>query len=248
MVRSCGTAFAVLGAALFTAACSSSSVAPSRAAQAQNRRDPVSPSRSAPASRPAASVPGGAPAVARAVPAVRPASSAPVSRCALAPTPAPAPVREATVAVRAINATCPVLVGTPVDPAITTRWKGATIAFSSTTARLMWETDPSRYSANVSGLSGSAGDAEAAFAKLAPAAGPAAASGTIVSVSPGPTTRVVSGAAAASPGVAAPRATPAVAPVAAAMHAAPVAVPATKSADGEECEECPGGVCRVPGR
>lgn len=244
MVRSCGTAFAVLGTALFTAACSSSArsaASPSSPAQAKApsvRHDPLSvrtPARTtasvAPATRPT-------PAGLQAAPAARP--STPISRCALAPAPSPAP-REATVAVRAINATCPVLVGTPVDPTITTRWKGSTIAFSSTTARLMWETDPSRYSANVAGLSGSAGDSEAAFAKLAPAAGPAAASGMIVPTSPAVGARVVSGAAVASPVVAsapAPKPAPAV--------AVPAAAPA--HADGEECEECPGGVCRVPGR
>jgi hypothetical protein len=255
MVRSSGTVFAVLGAALFTAACSSSSSASSAGqvltqmpSQAQKGRDPLAMRRPAAARTPARTT---APAaVARASsPAPRSApvsrgtttASAP-SRCALAPTPAPAP-RTESFAMRSVNGTCPVLIGTPVDPSITTRWKGSTIAFSSTTARLMWETDPARYSANVAGLSGSAGDSAPAFARMAPAAGPAAASGTIVTTNPAPgASRVLSGASVASPAVAPAH----VAAQKPAVVAGPAAAPAAHADD--ECEDCPGGVCRVPGR
>jgi hypothetical protein len=240
MTRSCVTVFAAAGAAVLSAACSSS-VAP-KAPTSTVRRDPVSMPRTAQRRPQTANT-----TVARTTPrTVAPAPT--TSRCALAPAPAPAPTaatRPPTATTRAMNATCPVLVGNPVDPMITTRWKGSTVAFSSTTARLMWETDPSRYSANVGGISGSAGDAGApTIVRLAPAAAPAAASGTIVTTTPSSATAARMGAGGASPVVSAP------API---FHAPPaakpviVAAPAAPAAE-EECDECAGGVCRVPGR
>jgi hypothetical protein len=148
----------------------------------------------------------------------------------VAPRPAPAPTRAvaapcgaparpvAGATPRSVNATCPVLVGNPVKPDITTTWNGRTVAFCSTTARLMWEADPSRFSANLPGVSGTSADvARAPAAALAARPAPAATSSTLLPV----------------------RRVPATGPIAPA--------PATGlGGDDEEC--CPGGVCRIPGR
>src|SRR5213075_2676854 len=132
MVRSCGSVFAVLGTAVLTVACSSSHAAPAAGAkagaQAQTRHDPLTTHRAA-ESRPAPATGSAAAPVARTT-APRSTPAVAQSRAVLAPTPsfaapAPAPVaaKPATAAIRAINTTCPVLIGSPVDPTITTRWQ-----------------------------------------------------------------------------------------------------------------------------
>ena len=141
------------------------------------------------------------------------------------------------------NATCPVLVGNPVDSRITSSWGGYTIAFSSSTAKLMWDADPSRYAGNLPGASGSA-----AYAAARPVA-----VGEPARVLPPPSAaRVLPPVAARTAPAPFLTARPAV--VAKPMPAAVVAPTNVGSPDGEpspadgECEDCPGGVCRVPGR
>ena len=123
------------------------------------------------------------PAPARIVPMPSPSAPAPVfarapSPAAAAPAPvfqpvaaAPAPVLAGSPALpgtsssRSVNATCPVMLGNPVDPAVTAVYQGRVIAFSDYTARWKWNTDPDRYAVNLPRMaSGSSSDTIPVFA------------------------------------------------------------------------------------
>jgi len=102
------------------------------------------------------------------------APSAPASPLPVAPAPqpvaaAPSPVfapsgfEPATAGFgasgRPVNATCPVMLGNPVDPAVTAVFQGRVIAFSDYTARWKWNTEPERYAVNLPrSASGSSSD------------------------------------------------------------------------------------------
>ena len=151
----------------------------------------------------------------------------------------PAPLARAGSA--SYNATCPVLVGNPISTRYTSEWKSRTIAFSSATAKMMWDADPARYAGNLPGRSGSAGD------ELVRPAAPVVATAPMTQMAPvtpmAPMTPALPRAAAIRPAaMAKPMPAAVLAP-----RAAAVPVIEQPSADGE-CEDCPGGVCRVPGR
>ena len=149
------------------------------------------------------------------------------------------------------NATCPVLLGNPVDPRINSDWNGHVIAFSSTTAKLMWDADPSRYASNLTGVydssdpKGSWGSSSDAIARpLAVAPSAPSAPHPVLAVAPAPAgVRVV-----ATPPCAAP--VRAAAPAPCGSKPAPVIVQPSpcEPVIGGECDECPGGNCRIPGR
>lgn len=189
-----------------------------------------------------------------------------------------------------INATCPVMLGNPVDPKVTADWKGATIAFCDANARATWTADPARYAGNLPRISGSGGDGVlappvarrrtpstarvvAAIPKAppvaaigspdgssagAPVALPVAASAGLAMGSPdgaplalpkavAPVARPAAPAVVAKPAAAKPPATK-LAPIGPVkVPVAPAAVPPLGDDHGEDCEDCPGGVCRVPG-
>lgn len=179
-----------------------------------------------------------------------------------------------------VNATCPVMLGNPVDPTVTAAWKGVTVAFCDPSARTAWLADPARYAGNLPRLSGSGGAAPVARRRAVPssarlvaaAAKPAAPTGAAIgspdgalpaprrtvvppevfSGSPDGALAVVPAAAPAPRKPSAPAAKPAPAKVPAlGAGTSPVTPPATPAIEvpGEhgEDEECPGGVCRVPG-
>jgi hypothetical protein len=170
-----------------------------------------------------------------------PASPPARTVAAVSPAPLAPPAR------RSLNATCPVLVGNPVDPQITTQWNGRTVAFCSPSARVMWEADPSRYASNLPPTTSTASllgtSSLPAAAAIAPAARPVAP--VVRAAAPAPLAPAVL---ATTPPcrVPAPAAnvvklsSPGSASSIGGAHAAP-------SLDGE-CDECPGGVCRIPGR
>ena len=190
-----------------------------------------------------------------------------------------------------INATCPVMLGNPVDPKVTVEWKGALVAFCDANARATWAADPARYAGNLPRISGSGGDGAlaapvarrrtpstarvvAAIPKAPPVAAigspdgsamplPVAAPAAFAMGSPDgaalplPAAPVARPVAAPKPIAVAPAAVkPAVKPAAPKLApvlpgktpvAPPAAVPVVGDDHGEDCEDCPGGVCRVPG-
>ncbi len=191
-----------------------------------------------------------------------------------------------------INATCPVMLGNPVDPKVTAEWKGAIVAFCDANARSTWSADPARYAGNlprISGLSGSGSDGAlaapvarrrtpsaarvvAAIPKAPPVAAIGSPDGSTAGV-PMPVAAPAAFAMGSPDGVALPLA-PVAKPVVVAPAPKPVvgkpvagkqlapkvtpilpgktpvtppAVPVVGDDHGEDCEDCPGGVCRVPG-
>lgn len=194
-------------------------------------------------------------------PAGRPFRAAPIRTASATPAPAPAPVAAPAPASTAsaapvasapcVNATCPVLVGNPVNPGVTTSWNGKTVGFCCAACRAKFEASPARFVANLPGGSGSASD---------PAKAPTVSRAAPVSraVPPPVRTSVARIVAPESSDVAlkamfVPAAV--VAPVsvpAAKATVAPIVIPQFGSGDpyGEDCEgegECVGGSCRVPG-
>ena len=176
-----------------------------------------------------------------------------------------------------INATCPVLVGTPVDPAIRTLWQGRVVAFADAASLARWESSPLTFVGNLPRGSGSAGDAfllstarvvaaapanpaVPARAIPAPAVAELHAPPVAAPTAPKPVAAISPAAlapAAASPATAPAAITPALGhPVAASgtgadapAPAAETPVPALDDGTGsEECQDCPGGHCRLPGR
>lgn len=185
---------------------------------------------------------------------------------AAAPSPLPAPrarsSQELAARLRPINATCPVLLGAPVDSSVTTSWNGRVVAFADVASRAAWLADPERYARNLPGTSafGSATDvptfAAAAPAPVTPRVSRPLAAPEVPAFplptplpTPAPVARpelpAAPAAAILAPAVPAPVAAPAPAP-------APAAAPAP-SADpdaGGTCEggDCPGGNCKLPPR
>jgi hypothetical protein len=157
---------------------------------------------------------------------------------------------------RPINATCPVLVGVVVDPRVTSEWKGVVVAFSDIVAKSAWDADSAAYVANLPRTSGSAGDLAPVIRRRPTAsrvlsvlpAEPAPRGAAIGSPDGVPSFALPASLPASLPPMAAPAAAPAVVPAA----LPPVKVPAKEAGGhgggllGDE-EECPGGVCRVPG-
>jgi hypothetical protein len=56
---------------------------------------------------------------------------------------------EIAARLRPVNATCPVMLGTPVDGSVTTSYNGRVIAFADTSSRAKWLGDPDRYARNL---------------------------------------------------------------------------------------------------
>jgi len=195
------------------------------------------------------------------------------------------------IAGKPVNATCPVMLGNPVDPKVTAEWKGATVAFCDASARATWTADPSRYAGNLPRLSGSGTDAAPVARRRTPSA-----ARVVAAIPKAPTADAAIGSPDAAPAIVAPRgdgapmavavpvaalgspdgapmALPAPRPVTAlaapSPKAAPKAVAVPEKAairgpaklpiappttpviplgdDHGDDEECPGGVCRVPG-
>lgn len=192
-----------------------------------------------------------------------------------------------------INATCPVMLGNPVDPKVTAEWKGAIVAFCDVNARATWAADPARYAGNLPRISGSGSDGAlaapvarrrtpssarvvAAIPKAPPVtaigspdgsplavAAPAAFAmgspdGASIPLPVAPKAAAMPAPAVAKPVVVAPASAKPAAVKPAAAKVAPVlpgktpitppaAVPPLGDDHGEDCEDCPGGVCRVPG-
>jgi hypothetical protein len=138
---------------------------------------------------------------------------------------APAPARDTVVPpVRLINVTCPVMLGNPVDPGVTSLWNGRLVAFSDSAARARFEESPMRFTGNLPGYaSGTSSDSSApsgarvlAGPPLAAYAAPLLRRGSTVPLAP------------------------------------PSALVGSPDGDEEEApaecgdEECPGGNCRLP--
>jgi hypothetical protein len=74
------------------------------------------------------------------------------------PAPLPAPrvraASEIAARLRPINATCPVLLGSPIDPSVTTSYNGRVIAFADVSSRSRWLADPAQYARNLPGVGG----------------------------------------------------------------------------------------------
>lgn len=183
-----------------------------------------------------------------------------------APLPAPRSRSASEIAarLRPINATCPVMLGSPVDPSVTTSFNGRVVAFADLSSRTKWLSDPGRYSQNVPGVGGfgSASDGPvfatsspsstmsspsyvmpAAPRVSAPLAAPELPSFAMPAAPPPPAPLPV---AARAPYVPAPVIVPAAPPA-----PAPVAPSASADADaGGTCTDgdCPGGNCKLPPR
>lgn len=71
---------------------------------------------------------------------------------AVAPNPASVAMSLPAPSSRPINATCPVLLGNPVNARFTSTWQGRVVAFSDATAKSMWDAGPSRYAGNLPGM------------------------------------------------------------------------------------------------
>jgi hypothetical protein len=142
-----------------------------------------------------------------------------------------APIDAPSVPSRPCNATCPVMVGMPVDPACTVTWHGCCVAFCDAYARGRWEASPATFASNL----------------------PPTLSETPIRA-PFPGARLV---AAPAPAPAEAR-KPVAAPPAASVASVPLApVPSPKASPGAgpidlfgegECEdgECKDGSCRLP--
>ncbi len=133
-----------------------------------------------------------------------------------------------SVAGKAINATCPVMLGNPVDPKVTTEWKGATVAFCDASARSTWAADPSRYAGNLP-----------AFPSLSTASGPTVSGPTVLGVS-----RLSGSGTDLAP--VARRKTPSAARVVAAIPKAPVAGAAIGSPDAAPAVVAPIALRAMP--
>ncbi len=70
----------------------------------------------------------------------------PAPQAAPVPAPQPAP---ATAAALPYNPTCPVRLGNPVDPNITTVYEGKVVGFCSTTCREKFLKNPAKYAKNL---------------------------------------------------------------------------------------------------
>jgi YHS domain-containing protein len=79
-------------------------------------------------------------------PSIESASGAPVG---LAPTVVEVRPAPAALAGAPYNATCPVMLGNPVDPAITTTWDGKIVGFCSETCRAKFLKNPEKYVKNL---------------------------------------------------------------------------------------------------
>jgi hypothetical protein len=167
---------------------------------------------------------------------------------ALRPVEVPAPPS------RACNATCPVMVGMPIDPACTATWRGRCVAFCDVDARSLWEADPGTFASNLPPtLSETPIRAPFPGAKLVAAPPPAAASasplaarasGPAVAKKPAsaPTT---SGAVSSGSVPLAPTREPKVVKLTAQpAHGSPSA-PGDLFGEDEDCE-CKDGSCRLP--
>ena len=191
-------------------------------------------------------------------PAQRPFRPAPIRTASAAPAPAPvvasapAPAAPTVASVPCVNATCPVLVGNPVNPVVTTSWNGKTVGFCCAACRAKFEASPARFVANLPGGSaGSLSEAEPVRAPSASRAEPAARN-----VPPPLRTSVArivppSTALAPKPVLLAPAVVAPVSAHAPKASVAPIVLPSFGDREsGEECEsegECVGGSCRVPG-
>lgn len=101
--------------------------------------------------------------------------SIPQATAARGASPAPATL-VATTCVRSrrpLNATCPVMVGNPIDARFTSVWKGQVVAFCDGTAKAVFDVNPVPYEANLPTAPGSVEEGIALLVR-APA-GPAAA-------------------------------------------------------------------------
>ncbi len=117
-------------------------------------------------------------------PVVTPREDALASRIvkpAAAPCTAPRSVAPPSSA-RAINATCPVMLGNPVDLRFTSSWQGRMVAFSDASAKSMWDAAPERYAVNLPG----AASASLATAAVPPVTVPAPAAKPLRAASPAP--------------------------------------------------------------
>ena len=67
------------------------------------------------------------------------------------PAPAAPAAPTAPAAPKAVpyNATCPVMLGNPVNPDITTVWNGKVVGFCSETCRVRFTKDPEKYAKNL---------------------------------------------------------------------------------------------------
>jgi hypothetical protein len=204
-----------------------------------------------------------------------------------APTSAPSPIAgrtampparartaaELAAALRPINATCPVMLGSPVDPSVTASYQGRVVAFSNSTSRSAWLADPERFARNLPGTAGFGSSSDgpvfatmpapvaappAAYVPSEPAPAPAyaplppaAARRTAAYVAPAPVPTYVAAPPPAPSSAPATVVAPRPVPVAA-CPVAPAPAPAAAEADdtGGVCVdgECKGGNCALPPR
>jgi hypothetical protein len=61
----------------------------------------------------------------------------------------PSRATRSTAAIRPVNLLCPVMTGTPVDPAFTSVWEGKLIGFSSADAKGRWDRTPATFARNL---------------------------------------------------------------------------------------------------
>ena len=84
-----------------------------------------------------------------------PGPAAPIDPNAPPPVPTPPPAPKAPPAAptaapeKPVNLFCPVLMGEPIDPSITTMWEGKIVGFCSLVAKEKFLKDPAKYSKNL---------------------------------------------------------------------------------------------------
>jgi hypothetical protein len=146
----------------------------------------------------------------------------------------PSKAARSAAAIRPVNLLCPVMTGTPVDPAFTSVWDGKLIGFSSADAKGRWDRTPASFARNldVHALDlfsdAPAGDE---IPDVVPSAKPAAPA-TSPEVAPRPRVASVAATPTASPPPAAARANPAPRTTAAAAPAPRTGATAPSTAPG----------------
>ncbi len=192
------------------------------------------------------------------------------SRTTTPPPPTAARARtaaELAAALRPINATCPVMLGSPVDPSVTASYQGRVVAFSNSTSRSAWLADPERFARNLPGTAGFGSSSDgpvfatmpapsaprAAYVPAEPAPAPTysplppAAPRRTAYAEPAPAPTFV--AAPPPPPPSAPATVLAPRPVPVPVAACPIApAPAAAPDDEEAGGVCTGGNCALPPR
>ena len=165
---------------------------------------------------------------------------------------------ELAAALRPINATCPVMLGSPVDPSVTASYQGRVVAFSDARSRTAWLAEPERYTRNLPGTAGFGSSSDGAVFAAAPAPSarteapayaplPPTVTSRPMYAEPAPMYAPLPSPSSAPAAVLAPAPRPTPAP-AVTRAAAPPPSPAAAPEDEDAGGVCTGGNCGLPPR